>query len=509
MASKRKIVESDASEFDAFADTHDDMQAFAAAAQMAEAQMTGTRAGTRAGAGAGAGTGSGHHSSSSSSSLSSSVAGSTSTASSATPWVLSQELLVAAPGGHPMILGGGDAPGRLHAPGSLLEAHFGHLRTAATEPAGSGSGVGRPGSSSSSNAGVGVGASSAQVKRASSTPTLTRGGGATCLQVNKRQEHNPMLKCISGTVPYEIVEMVPDFVMGRSVCALYLSLRYHLLHPEYLWQRMRELRNMYELRILLILVDIKDTQRVLRELTTVTVRFKFTVVLAWSEDEAARYLETYKMYESKPADALKERIDTDFLSRVTDILTSIKSVNKTDVITLLSTFGSLKNIANATPEQLSRCPGIGEHKVRRIYEAFHQPFTPDAVKGASKTSVSTAPPVRSASTAKTAATFDIASAFDRHDTLPVSSSSSTGAASAATTISGASLHPVALLAPSSLHGGQAASSDSSSAASSTATGPRIGQFRMRTTSSTTAPPSTGQAIVSDWRQHLNSNAASD
>ena len=33
-------------------------------------------------------------------------------------------------------------------------------------------------------------------------------------------------------------------------------------------------------------------------------------------EEAGRYLETYKVYENKPAEALMERIDTDYVSKV-------------------------------------------------------------------------------------------------------------------------------------------------------------------------------------------------
>lgn len=35
-----------------------------------------------------------------------------------------------------------------------------------------------------------------------------------------------------------------------------------------------------------------------------------------SPEEAGRYLETYKAYEQKPADLLKEKVDQDYLSRV-------------------------------------------------------------------------------------------------------------------------------------------------------------------------------------------------
>jgi len=59
---------------------------------------------------------------------------------------------------------------------------------------------------------------------------------------------------------------------------------------------------------------------------------------------------------------------------LSDILTVIKSVNKTDVVTLATNFGNFRNIIKASMEELSLCPGLGETKVRRIHEAFHQPF---------------------------------------------------------------------------------------------------------------------------------------
>ena len=86
-----------------------------------------------------------------------------------------------------------------------------------------------------------------------------------------------------------------------------------------------------------------------------------------STEEAGRYLETFKAYEHKPADMIKGRVNPDYMSQVqvrhpqkkggragrsralhwggrhvgqlTDTLTSIRSVNKTDVVTLASTFG--------------------------------------------------------------------------------------------------------------------------------------------------------------------------
>lgn len=66
-----------------------------------------------------------------------------------------------------------------------------------------------------------------------------------------------------------------------------------------------------------------------------------------------------------------------------DVLTCVRSLNKTDVLTLLSHFGSVAGILTASIEQLSMCPGFGEKKVRRLWEALHAPISGDADGGAS------------------------------------------------------------------------------------------------------------------------------
>ncbi len=132
----------------------------------------------------------------------------------------------------------------------------------------------------------------------------------------------------------------------------------------------------------------------------------FTLICAWSLAEAARYLETYKAYENKGAKIIKvhalsspvnnntrctlthshahdvstqqqEQVQSgDPFAVLSDCLTAVRGVNKTDVLTLSSTFGSLKNIIDCSMEELSLCPGLGPRKVKNLYETFHAPFDP-------------------------------------------------------------------------------------------------------------------------------------
>jgi len=174
-------------------------------------------------------------------------------------------------------------------------------------------------------------------------------------------------------VPYVYdKDIVPDFVVGYVHCILYLSIKYHLLEGKYIFTRIAELNNDYKLRILLVYVDVSDNSGALKDLARICFKFNLTLVLAFSLEEAARYIETYKLMETKSPDLIKERIHEG--EKLSDILTVIKSVNKTDAVTLSTNFGNFRNIIKASMEELSLCPGLGETKVRRIHEAFHQPF---------------------------------------------------------------------------------------------------------------------------------------
>nr|CAG4650420.1 EOG090X0BTB [Sida crystallina] len=191
--------------------------------------------------------------------------------------------------------------------------------------------------------------------------------------VSQRQRGNPLLQFVRN-VPWEYGEIVPDYVMGQTCCAMFLSLRYHNLNPQYIHERLKELGKQYELRILLVQVDIKDPYVPIKELTKICLLADLTLLLAWNAQEAGKIVETYKVFEHKPPDLIMEKQEANSFAKVSDALTSIKSVNRTDTMTLLTKFGTLENIYKASEEDLSLCPGIGPQKAKRLYRVLHESF---------------------------------------------------------------------------------------------------------------------------------------
>ncbi|KAI9608225.1 hypothetical protein KEM48_003358 [Puccinia striiformis f. sp. tritici PST-130] len=202
---------------------------------------------------------------------------------------------------------------------------------------------------------------------------LSRPGNSNNIIVNKRQQGNPVLTLIKS-VPWEFGETISDYQLNQTTGSLFLSLKYHRLHPDYLDTRLKELNKAYDLKILLCLCDSDDHELVLKDITKTCMINEFTLMVGWSNSEIARYIQLFKSFEKRPPDLIKEKIDDDYISKLTSVLTTVRGLNKTDVLTLATNFRSFRQIVEASPSELALCPGLGEKKVKRLLEAFNSDF---------------------------------------------------------------------------------------------------------------------------------------
>jgi DNA excision repair protein ERCC-1 len=220
----------------------------------------------------------------------------------------------------------------------------------------------------------------------------SRSAGSSIL-VSPRQKGKPVLACLRS-IPWEYSDILADYGLGLTTCALFLrsvpatlyfqptystnlclsSLKYHRLHPEYIYTRIRNLQGKYNLRILLTLVDIPNHEDALRELSKASLVNNATVILAWSAAEAARYLELYKSYEHAGFAAIRGQQASGYAERLVEFVTVPRTVNKADAVALVSSFGSLRHAVNASPEQIGVVGGWGEKKVRAWCRAVEEPF---------------------------------------------------------------------------------------------------------------------------------------
>ena len=223
----------------------------------------------------------------------------------------------------------------------------------------------------------------------------------THLLVSKKQRGNPLLSYVRNCPVAYDDGLVPDYSCGNKCIALFLSVKYHLLHPDYLGRRIKEVQQADRrysshasaggsvggsiggsggmLKVVLCLCDNQDPVSAIAGITKIMLPFKWTLLCAWSNEEAARYLETFKKMENANASSIQEKGGTkdqskDGHTRAVACLTSIRSVNKTDAAALLATFGSVAKVMMATAEELSLVPGMGPTKVKNLHRIFNTKF---------------------------------------------------------------------------------------------------------------------------------------
>mmetsp|Transcript_45402 Transcript_45402/g.80609 ORF Transcript_45402/g.80609 Transcript_45402/m.80609 type:complete len:241 (+) Transcript_45402:70-792(+) len=191
-----------------------------------------------------------------------------------------------------------------------------------------------------------------------------------------RQQGNPILSFIQATLVEYAEGLVPDYLAGPEVAVIFISLRFQRLHSDYLQRRVDAISpHHYRVRVLLCRVDIDHPDEQLEQVTLLAFHGQLSLLLAWSDAEAAQYLETLHRYQSKSAEVLMGKVaEADPRARLTEVLTTVKGVNRPAVASLITRFGSFAGIAAASEEELQRCPGIGDKKVRQLHHALQEPF---------------------------------------------------------------------------------------------------------------------------------------
>lgn len=92
-----------------------------------------------------------------------------------------------------------------------------------------------------------------------------------------------MLKHIK-LLRWQYADIVPDYMVGADSAVLFLSLRFHLLKPEYVHHRLKELQRSFRLRVLLCYVDVEDAVAPLATVTKVAIANECTLFCAWSTE---------------------------------------------------------------------------------------------------------------------------------------------------------------------------------------------------------------------------------
>jgi len=144
------------------------------------------------------------------------------------------------------------------------------------------------------------------------------------IAVSKSQSGNPLLTHLSS---FSVADhdMIEDFALSDTCSSLFLSVKFHKLSPQYIGKRMEAMRRKVKTQVLVVHVDDADCEKCLLEIHGLAMAFHFVVVLAWSLQEAARYLEAYAKYSVTGATSIKlleGKQATDLNVKTVEILTT-------------------------------------------------------------------------------------------------------------------------------------------------------------------------------------------
>lgn len=108
------------------------------------------------------------------------------------------------------------------------------------------------------------------------------------ISVNKTQTGNPLLQNIVNVNWTYVESRNPYDYLVKNRQVIFLSLKYHKLHPEYIQNKMKPL--LRKNAILLTVVDIENSESILREINKICLFNEFTLLLAFNFEQAAKYL---------------------------------------------------------------------------------------------------------------------------------------------------------------------------------------------------------------------------
>ncbi|SBS82613.1 ERCC1 nucleotide excision repair protein, putative [Plasmodium malariae] len=193
------------------------------------------------------------------------------------------------------------------------------------------------------------------------------------LIISPRQKLNPLIKKINR-VRYKFNNIVPDFLIGKNNACLFISMKYHRLRSNYLKARIETLSNKYNNRILVCLVDIENIENSLGEINQLAFCFNITLILCWSNEECARVIEDFKIYEKKISYIKNNKLSSSHEEKIHELLKKIRCINSTDCVTITRKFKNFHNIVKAKKDELINCSGLGNKKIQSLISTFNDPF---------------------------------------------------------------------------------------------------------------------------------------
>jgi DNA excision repair protein ERCC-1 len=165
---------------------------------------------------------------------------------------------------------------------------------------------------------------------------------------------------------------VADFTIGKDLAVLFLTLKYHRQHPDYLSKRLIDFRGSFSVRLLLFLVNDENPDRIVSRMTSVMFANNMNLILAFTYEEAARWLLTLYNTQDSGLDDLRAMNETQ-LETATDAFHAI-GLSKREAEGLLKGFPTVADVLLAPREEIARVGAVSERKIDTLLTMITDPL---------------------------------------------------------------------------------------------------------------------------------------
>lgn len=167
-------------------------------------------------------------------------------------------------------------------------------------------------------------------------------------------------------------ELPCDFAIAKKVGVLFITLKFHRSHPEYLASRIKDFRGAYSTRILLLLVNAENYDRTISMLTVTAIANNLSLILAFHFEEASRWLMSMYASQENQLDDLKAVNETPYEMAV-DAINAL-GPSKKEAESLLDHFSNVQSCIMASKEELANTGIINNNKIETFVQSVSAPF---------------------------------------------------------------------------------------------------------------------------------------
>lgn len=193
------------------------------------------------------------------------------------------------------------------------------------------------------------------------------------LTISNRQKGNQLLKVLNGVKMEWKDDAIADYSIGEKAAVLFLALTYHRQHPEYLGERIKQLKGFYPVRILLFLVNSEKADLVIQKLTIFCNHNNINIVLAFDYEEAGRWILSLYNSQENSIDHLKAMNESN-LDMAIESLQAL-GPSRREAEELLDAFPTIADCLLAQKEDIENSGVfVNPAKIDSFIEAASSPF---------------------------------------------------------------------------------------------------------------------------------------